>query len=78
MASNTATTGKSAHMSSSLPTRKLQVGVLTGAIVTIIIWILNRNGADIPPEIATAILTIVAAIVTYIVPPSVNDQVIVE
>ena len=78
MASNTVTAGKRAHMSSNLPTRKLQVGVITGAVVTIIIWILNRNGADIPPEIATAILTIVAAVLTYIVPPSVNDQVIVE
>jgi len=69
---------KRTHMSSNVPTRKLQVGVITAALVTIIISILNQRGANISADVANAILTIVSALVAYFVPPSANDQVVVE
>ena len=78
MSSTTSAPAKHARMNTRYPTRKLQYGVMTAAIVTIVIWILNRNGAQIPPEIANAILTIASAIVAYLVPPSADDQVVVE
>jgi len=78
MSSAATTSAKHARMNTNRPTRKLQFGVLTAAMGTIVIWLLNRNGLQIPPEVATAILTIISALVSYLIPPGTDEQIVVE
>jgi hypothetical protein len=64
-----------------VPTRKVFTGGLAGAITLIVIWILNNfdllpGGRDVPGEVAAAVTTITAFVLSYIVPPSARDQIV--
>src|SRR6185312_11008368 len=51
-----------------LPTRKVTGGVAGGAIACIVVWAANRYlNADVPPEVAGALATIIGGAVAYIV-----------
>jgi hypothetical protein len=62
------------------PVRKVAIGGLSGAIATLLIFILNKFvlGADdqITGEIAGSVTTVITFIVSYLVPPSENESVI--
>jgi putative flippase GtrA len=64
-------------MQSLKPTQKVTVGGLAGAVTTIAIWILKTYAKiDIPGEIGAAITTVLTFIVSYLIPPSEDDQVV--
>lgn len=66
-----------AKMQSLKPARKVWVGGLVGAITTIVVWVIEQiGGITVPGAIAVAISTLLTAIVSYIVPPSPDDQVV--
>jgi hypothetical protein len=51
-----------------VPEKKITAATLAGAIVTIVIWILRLAHVDVPPEVAAAITTILAAVAGYLAP----------
>ena len=66
-----------ASMQSAKPARKVWVGGLAGAVAAIIVWVVRAvGGPDIPGEISAAITTVLTFLVSYLVPPSSDDQVV--
>lgn len=56
-------------MDGNTPTRKVQVGVLGGAIGVIITWILSSGaGMDVPAEVGGAISTVCGGVLAWLVP----------
>jgi putative flippase GtrA len=51
-----------------VPTRKVASGALGGAVATIILWIIDTAGVDVPQAAAGAITTVVAIAIAYFVP----------
>jgi hypothetical protein len=51
-----------------MPEKKVTAAVTAGAIATILVWILNLAGVNVPPEVAAAITTILAAVAGYLAP----------
>lgn len=51
-----------------MPNRKVNVGLLSGAVVSIIVWAFGQYGHTIPGEIGAALTTIVSFIISWIVP----------
>jgi hypothetical protein len=51
-----------------VPEKKVTAAALAGAVATILVWILHLTGVDIPPEVAAAITTILAAVAGYMAP----------
>ena len=51
-----------------VPEKKVTAAALAGAVATILVWILHLTGVDIPPEVAAAITTILAAAAGYLAP----------
>jgi putative flippase GtrA len=51
-----------------VPTRKVASGALGGAVATIILWIIDVAGVDVPQAVAGAITTVVAIAIAYLVP----------
>lgn len=52
-----------------LPTRKVGSSAIGGAVASVVIWIITTyTGAELSPEVAAAITTIVMALVAYLVP----------
>ena len=51
-----------------MPEKKVTAATLTGAIATIAVWVLHLAKVDIPPEVAAAITTVVAAVAGYMAP----------
>ena len=50
---------------SSKPSNKTTTTVVSGALVTVIVWIANTYGVDIPAEVAAAIVTLIATAIGY-------------
>ena len=66
-----------AQMQSAKPARKVWVGSLCGPLVILAIWIIETAAnTKVPSTIAVAISTRITGIVSYIVPPSPDDQVV--
>jgi len=67
-------------MASNAPTRKVTAGGLAGAIVIIIVFVLNTYvlplDKPITGEIAAAITTVLSFVVSYFVRPSPSDTVV--
>ena len=51
---------------SSKPSNKTTATVVSGALVTVIVWIANTYGVDIPAEVAAAVVTLVATAIGYV------------
>lgn len=63
-----------ARMASNTPSRKVVSTGIAGAVVTIIVWIVQAAfKITVPSEVAAAAVTIVGALVGYLVPPSQSD-----
>jgi putative flippase GtrA len=62
-------------MQTNVPSQKVTVGVLSGAITTIAIWAL-KSVVVVPGEVAAAITTVLSFVVSYLVPPAARDQVV--
>jgi putative flippase GtrA len=62
-------------MQTAVPSQKVTVGVLAGAITTIVIWAL-KSVVIIPGEVAAAITTVLSFVVSYLVPPAARDQIV--
>lgn len=62
---------------SARPTNRVVAAGLTGAITTIIVWILNIFvlPEPMPAEVVAALTTIIAVLVAYFVPPGAADQI---
>lgn len=63
-------------MNSSLPSAKVSVGALTGAVVTALVFILNYwvlGDKPIPGELAAMLTFIFSGLASYITPPSRAD-----
>ena len=50
------------------PTRKVASGALGGAVATLVLWIIDVTGVELPQAVAAAIATIVVFAVAYLVP----------
>lgn len=51
-----------------VPTRKVASGALGGAVATLVLWIIDVTGVELPQAVAAAIATIVVFAVAYLVP----------
>jgi hypothetical protein len=66
-----------ASMQSLKPARKVWVGSIVGATTTLVVALIEAIGnTKIPGTIAVSISTVLSFIVSYVVPPSDNDQVV--
>ena len=50
---------------SSKPSNKTTTTVVSGALVTVIVWIANTYGVDIPAEVSAAVVTLIATAIGY-------------
>lgn len=51
------------------PTRKVATAGISGAVVAILIWVLQATtDVEVPAEVAAAVTTIVAFVLSYLVP----------
>lgn len=66
-------------MLTSVPAQKVTSGAIAGAVITLVVWLLNAfvlpASHQMTPEIAAALTVIVSFIVSYVVPPAMRDQV---
>jgi putative flippase GtrA len=59
------------------PTRKVAVGGIAGAMVTVVVFVLNNYlKTPIPADVATALTVMLSFAVSYWVPPAPTDQVV--
>jgi hypothetical protein len=66
-----------AQMQSLKPARKVWAGAAVGALVTIIVWLVETIGKIvIPAGVVVAINTLLTFIVSYLIPPADADQVV--
>jgi|HubBroStandDraft_6_1064221.scaffolds.fasta_scaffold6842883_1 hypothetical protein len=66
-----------ASMQSLKPARKVWVGSIVGATTTLVVALIEAIGnTKISGTIAVSISTVLSFIVSYLVPPSDNDQVV--
>ena len=68
------------RMNSNVPARKVTAAALAAAVTQVLIWsVAGQNGLrpmEVPPEVVTAITTIMAFAFGYLMPPSKNDLVV--
>lgn len=64
----------------SIPTQKVIVGGLAGAITTVAVFVLNTyilpGTQPIPGDIAAALTTIISFVLSYWVPPAARDEIV--
>lgn len=60
--------GRHEAESSLAPSRKVASGALGGAVATIILWIIDTAGVNMPQAVAGAITAVVAIVIAYWVP----------
>lgn len=48
--------------------KKVTAATLAGAVVTILIWLLRLVDVEVPPEVAAAVTTVLAAAAGYLAP----------
>ena len=66
-----------AQMASAKPARKVSVGALVGAVVTLLVWLIETIGKiTVPAYIAVALSTLLTFIISYLIPPADSDQVV--
>jgi len=66
-----------ARMQSLKPARKVWAGSLVGPFMILLSWIIETVGkTQIPRTVAVACTTLLTVIVSYIVPPADDDQVV--
>jgi hypothetical protein len=66
-----------AKMQSLKPARKVSVAALVGAATSLTLWIIEiAADVKVPSYIATSIMTVVSFVVSWLVPPSEDDQVV--
>lgn len=51
-----------------VPVRKVGAGALSGALTTLVLWLVGLTGVDIPATVAAAITLLITAGVAYAVP----------
>ncbi len=51
-------------------TPKVATGALAGAVSVIVVWIVNKFGVEVPPEIASAFTTVISAGAAWFAPRS--------
>jgi len=62
---------------SAAPARKVTVGGIAGALVTVVAFVLNNYlKTPIPADVATALAVILSFAASYWVPPAETDQVV--
>jgi flagellar biosynthesis protein FliR len=66
-----------AQMQSLKPARKVSVGAAVGALVTLVVWVIEAAGhTTVPAYVAVALSTLLTFIISYLVPPSDGDQIV--
>ena len=66
-----------AQMATAKPIRKISYGALVGAVVTLVVWLIETLGKiTVPAYIAVALSTILTFVISYLIPPSDADQVV--
>lgn len=56
------------------PTRKVNVGVVTGAIVVAAVWAVQTfSKTTVPAEVASALTTLLTFIVSWVVPDDMEE-----
>lgn len=49
---------------------KVQAGGIAGALTIVLVWLLGALNVDVPPEVASAITTIISTGTAYLKPAS--------
>jgi hypothetical protein len=63
--------------SSARPVQKVTAGLLAGAITTILVYVVSiAVDVEIPPTIAAAVTTLIGFLISYVVPPGADEQVV--
>lgn len=66
-----------AQMQSAAPARKVWAPAVVGAVMTIVVYIIEHAGnTKIDSSLLTSINTLLAFIVGYLIPPAASDQII--
>ena len=62
---------------SAKPVQKVTAGLLAGAITTILVYAISMLAqVEIPPTVAAAITTLITFLISYMVPPGPDEQVV--
>lgn len=48
------------------PTNKVAAGGVAGALTVILVWVLNLNGVEMPPEVSSALTVIISFGAAYL------------
>ena len=65
-----------AKSTSSVPVRKVTAGGAAGAVTVILVFVINTYmspAKPLPPEIASAMTTVLSFVAAYLVPPATSD-----
>lgn len=54
------------------PTRKVGGGAIAGTISILLVWLLGVMGITLPPEVSSAVTTILSFAVSWLVPEKEN------
>lgn len=68
------------RMQNPKPARKVMAGAFAGALATLAVWVANSFllSDPVPAEVSVALTTALTFAVSYFVPPSAQDQVVVN
>lgn len=68
------------RMERAFPAQKVLAGGFAGACATVIIYVMNQYWLQeaLPPEIAAASAVMITTVISYIVPPSRHDRIIID
>ncbi|MEM6712131.1 MAG: hypothetical protein AAF590_07595 [Pseudomonadota bacterium] len=59
------------------PTRKVMAGTLAGALVTLLVAFFSDQVPQLAePGVGEALVTLISALISYFVPPGVNDGIV--
>jgi hypothetical protein len=60
-------------VSTKRPVRKVNAAGLSGAVATLVLWVVEATAATVPAPVAAAITTVVAAATGYLVPSAPDE-----
>lgn len=63
------------RMNDPFPARKVLSSGISGAVTTVLIWIAGEFGVEMPPEVATALVTLVVFAAGYLTRPGTWERV---
>lgn len=57
---------KLVNQSSAAPTEKVAAAGIAGSLTVLLVWLAGQAGIEVPPEVASAVTTLVAFVAGYL------------